>query len=53
MIEFAEKLNSDEKNKGFNLLKDHPSLVDYLKENNLNEFYTYLRHALLHPSNTA
>lgn len=52
MIEFAEKLNSDEKNKGFNLLKDHPSLVDYLKENNLNEFYTYLSHALLHPSNT-
>lgn len=51
MIKFAEKLNSDGKNKCVNFLKDHQPLVDYLKENNLNALYTYLSHEILTPSN--
>ena len=50
MIEFAEKLSQARKSSSLDLLKCNTHLVEYLKDNNLEEFYEFLAHSLLLPS---
>lgn len=48
MIKFA---NYIKKSNCIELLKEHPALIDYLKESDLKGFYEYLSHSLLLPHN--